>query len=66
VYKNGWDDGDDDWECDRWWGWAMGEDADTEIAGDGCDALLTGVPPDTAYRLWWACAFCMVAVEEIV
>ena len=36
---------DDDWECDRWW--VVGEGADAEIAGDGCDALLSGVPDDT-------------------
>lgn len=43
VFKYGWDwVDDDDWECDRWW--VVGEDADAEIAGDGCDALLTGVP----------------------
>ena len=43
MFKYGWDwVDDDDWECDRWW--VVGEDADAEIAGDGCDALLTGVP----------------------
>lgn len=42
LYKYGWDDVDD-WECDRWW--VVGDDADAEIAGDGCDDLLT------AYRL---------------
>jgi hypothetical protein len=63
VYKYGCDDDDDDWEYDRWWAWwAVGEDADAEIAGDGCDALLTGVP-DTEYRLW-TCPFCMVAGER--